>query len=127
MLHAGSLQANSPLQSEAPPLASSDNIESPAQAPAVLSLYNQQHAAAQSSGISHGAVAGIAGKPPKSDAVEGNMPLNTRFLKGEMLSKLPFGYPSLRGRERGNHQIKASLLADCTPLCGFLPFFADQM
>lgn len=82
MSHAGSLQANSPLQSEAPPLAS-DNAETPAPAPAVLSLYDQQHAATQSSGISHGAVAGIAGKPPKSEAAEREMPLNTLLLRGK--------------------------------------------
>ena len=121
MLHAGSLQAHSPLQSEAPPLASND-AETPAPAPAVLGLYDQQHVAAHSSGVSHGAVAGIAGKPLKSDAAECEMPLNPRLLKGEMPSKLPFGCPSLRGRGESTtskllYQLTASPCAAVLPFC----------
>ena len=59
---AGMLQPGSPLQTQAPHLAP-ENAEAPAPGPAALSLYSQQHVEASSSGLGHGAAAGVAGKP----------------------------------------------------------------
>ena len=57
----GMLQPGSPLQTEAP-LPEPGVAETPAPSPAVLSMYLEQHVPAASSGLSHGAAAGVAGK-----------------------------------------------------------------